>query len=44
LRDLEILRPWIENCEPFIICGSEGVGKSMLIKAAFDEIRKTQKI
>lgn len=39
-RDLEIVKPWIFNCEPFIICGPEGSGKSLLIRAAFNELRK----
>ncbi|KAL4440929.1 hypothetical protein ABPG74_009342 [Tetrahymena malaccensis] len=43
-RDFEFLKPWIINCEPFIVCGPEGSGKSLLIRAAFNELRKQQKI
>jgi len=43
-RDLEILRPWIAHCEPFIVCGPEGCGKSLLIRAAFNELKGSQKI
>ena len=43
-RDLEVLNPWIVNCEPFIVVGPEGCGKSLLIRTAFDELRKHQKI
>lgn len=43
-RDVEVLRPWVFNAEPFIVCGSEGCGKSLVIRAAFDELKKTEKI
>lgn len=31
-RNVDIVRKWIENMEPFIVVGPEGCGKSMLIK------------
>ena len=43
-RDLEILKPWVQNCEPFIVVGPEGSGKSLLIRTAFNELRKKMKI
>ena len=43
-RDIEIIRPWIQNCHPFIVCGPEGCGKSLVIKSAFEVLKKTQKI
>ena len=30
-RNLDILRPWLEQSRPFILIGPEGAGKSMLI-------------
>ena len=34
-RTLSMLQPWIKNCEPFILVGPEGCGKSMIITHAF---------
>lgn len=41
---MDILKPWIDNCEPFIVCGPEGCGKSLLINSAFNELKKKMKI
>jgi len=43
-RDLAIIRPWVTNCEPLLVCGPEGSGKGLLIKSALDELRKEQKV
>ncbi|EGR34655.1 hypothetical protein IMG5_004580 [Ichthyophthirius multifiliis] len=43
--DIELIKPWILNCQPFIICGPEGCGKSMLIRSSFEILKNlNQKI
>ena len=44
IRDLEILKPWVQKCEPFIVVGPEGSGKNLLIRTAFNELRKEIKL
>lgn len=34
-RGLQVLAPWVERMEPFILVGPEGSGKNMLIRQAF---------
>ena len=41
---LDRIKKWVTNNDNFIIVGPEGCGKSMLIKHAYTEIRKSQKI
>ena len=43
-RDFELIKPWITDCQPFLVCGPEGSGKSLLIRAALNELKKQQKI
>jgi dynein heavy chain 2 len=38
-RTMAMLGPWIDNCEPFILVGPEGCGKSMVIEHAFRQKR-----
>lgn len=44
IRDLAILEPWVKKCEPFIVVGPEGCGKNLLIRTAFESLRKEIKI
>lgn len=44
IRDLEVLKPWVQKCEPFIVVGPEGCGKNLLIRTAFDLLRQDLKI
>lgn len=41
---LAVLQRWVEQNEHFVVVGPEGSGKSMLIKTAYFEIKKTMKI
>lgn len=43
-RNLEILKPWVNMNESFIVVGGEGSGKELLIRAAFEELKKEMKI
>ncbi|KAL9646809.1 hypothetical protein ABK040_013671 [Willaertia magna] len=38
----DIVFPWLENMEPFILCGPEGAGKSMLLENMFLDIPNSQ--
>ena len=40
-RCVDMMRPWIEACEPFILVGPEGCGKHMMIAHAFAQRRGT---
>lgn len=41
---LDRLKRWVNNNENFLLVGPEGCGKSMLIKHAYSDIRKSHKI
>lgn len=41
-RTLDMIQPWIEQFEPFILVGPEGCGKNMIIREAFRKQRSTQ--
>ena len=41
-RTLDMIQPWIQNFEPFILVGPEGCGKNMVIREAFRKQRSTQ--
>ena len=41
---LAVVRNWVEKNHHFIVVGLEGCGKSMLIREAYSEIRKSMKI
>ena len=41
-RDEQMLRPWMERMEPFILVGPEGAGKNMLLTKLFRNSRSTQ--
>ncbi len=41
---LDRLKRWVNHNENFLLVGPEGCGKSMLIKHAYSEIRKSHKI
>ena len=43
-RDLDLIKSWIQNGDPFLLVGPEGCGKNLLIRNAFEELRKTMKI
>lgn len=32
-RDLDMVRPWVENGESFILVGPEGCGKNLIIRS-----------
>lgn len=37
----DIVTPWLENAEPFIVVGPEGCGKNLLLRAAFARLKGT---
>lgn len=39
LRDMEIIKTWLESNEPFIVLGPEGCGKSLLINHSVSSIK-----
>eukprot|EP01013_Petalomonas_cantuscygni_P031314 TRINITY_DN574_c0_g2_i1.p1 TRINITY_DN574_c0_g2~~TRINITY_DN574_c0_g2_i1.p1 ORF type:complete len:4319 (+),score=1484.83 TRINITY_DN574_c0_g2_i1:236-13192(+) len=39
LRAMDVMRPWIAQRRPFLLVGPEGAGKSMLVRAAFEEMK-----
>ncbi len=40
-RTSDMIRPWVENMEPFILVGPEGAGKSMVINSVFRASKST---
>eukprot|EP01013_Petalomonas_cantuscygni_P031315 TRINITY_DN574_c0_g2_i2.p1 TRINITY_DN574_c0_g2~~TRINITY_DN574_c0_g2_i2.p1 ORF type:complete len:4342 (+),score=1501.02 TRINITY_DN574_c0_g2_i2:256-13281(+) len=40
--NLDIMQPWIQSGAPFIVCGPEGAGKSMLLNNCFRELAKVE--
>ena len=43
-RDLDLIKSWVHNGDPFVLVGPEGCGKNLLIRNAFEELKKTMKI
>ena len=43
-RDLDLIKSWVQNGDPFLLVGPEGCGKNMLIRNAFEEIKQSSKI
>ena len=43
-RNIFIVNKWVINCEPFIIVGPEGSGKNIIMRSAFEELKKILKI
>jgi len=41
-RTLDMIQPWIDQYQPFILVGPEGCGKNMIIREAFSKERSTQ--
>jgi dynein heavy chain 2 len=39
LSKIEMIKCWVKNNQPFIVAGSEGCGKEMVIQQAFNSIR-----
>jgi dynein heavy chain 2, cytosolic len=39
LRDMEIIKTWLESNEPFIVLGPEGCGKSLLINHTVNSLK-----
>jgi len=44
LRNLDLIKTWVVNGDPFLLVGPEGCGKNMTIKGAFAELNKKKKI
>ncbi|OQS05963.1 dynein heavy chain [Thraustotheca clavata] len=38
-RGLQVIAPWVEKMEPFILVGPEGCGKNMLVRQAFQSLK-----
>ena len=38
-RDLQMIKGWVDNGDPFIIVGHEGMGKNLLIQSAFHRLK-----
>ncbi|KDO32540.1 hypothetical protein SPRG_03015 [Saprolegnia parasitica CBS 223.65] len=38
-RGLDVVKPWVERMEPFILVGPEGCGKNLLIRQAFQSLK-----
>lgn len=44
LSKIEIIKTWVRNNEPFIVAGSEGCGKEMIIQETLNTIRNDVRI
>ncbi|OQR98203.1 dynein heavy chain [Achlya hypogyna] len=38
-RGLDVVAPWVERMEPFILVGPEGCGKNLLVRQAFQNLK-----
>jgi len=41
-RDINFIKKWLDNSEPFIVVGPEGCGKSLLLNFLFTKLKSTQ--
>ena len=38
-RNRDLIKPWLDNCEPFIVVGPEGCGKTLLLTSMFKLVK-----